>query len=363
MNGGVRLKILAEVHRLYPPLLQLVLKGVRQRHVAELVVVAESFSVHGHAYQLRPVPAVPVAGFYPVGESRGVLGEAVKSRRLRKRPVVKKDGEAAAFRPTSVGQGIVPDVGAGRIKIPGGDVRPFPVLLPRYFFGLIGGKNYVFHPQIHQQAERIVGSGGLREPHGLGLEAEAVLEIPDPPQGLRELVLEGGQRHYYVVVGLGYGVGVARPLPGFAARLDYLIVIERIMFLQPGEERGAEVEVQPQIVVGQLQHAAGGVVDAGAGIGEVAFPGYARVPVVERPGGRLGVYFAGPGVFPGGLVEMRVQREKSIMSGVMLFHCLLIIDQCRGGLQERPGPAFILSAGESSAAAFPLNLRARRVIL
>jgi hypothetical protein len=90
---------------------------------------------------------------------------------------------------------------------------------------------------------------------------------------------------------------------------DDLGVTGGIAFLQPGQQRRAEVEVQVFVIVHHLDGAAHGIVYAGVGVGDIALAGYALVPVVIWVSRVLRGYLAGPWVLPGGLVKMGVHGQ------------------------------------------------------
>jgi hypothetical protein len=84
------------------------------------------------------------------------------------------------------------------------------------------------------------------------------------------------------------------------------------MYLQPGEEGGAEVEADPGVVVDDPADHLLVVEDARGGVRLVALVGDPLVPVVERVGRILQLDVLEPGVFPGGLIEMAVDADVSL---------------------------------------------------
>ena len=211
--GGIGLQVLGEIHRFDAAFFQLVQESVRQRHFREFMVMAESLAVYGQADQLRPAVAGPVAALHPVGEDRGILQQVLEGRRFRQRAVVEKDGQAAPGPGRAVRAGVQPGVRARSVEFPPRGVLPaagIPGLVDPAQgadpLRLVGREDHILHAQVYQQAHRVVGGGGLGQPHSLRHEAETAFEILYAPERLRQLVREGGQRHDHVVVGLGYGV-------------------------------------------------------------------------------------------------------------------------------------------------------------
>jgi hypothetical protein len=85
-----------------------------------------------------------------------------------------------------------------------------------------------------------------------------------------------------------------------------LLIDERKLFLQPGEEGGAEVETDRSIVVGDIENLPLLIDDSGIPIGAVALEGDPFIPVVERVSALLPLDGSEPGVFPGRLIEVTV---------------------------------------------------------
>ncbi len=90
---------------------------------------------------------------------------------------------------------------------------------------------------------------------------------------------------------------------------DDLGVTGGIAFLQPGQQRGPEVEIQVFVIVHQLHGAAHGIVNAGVGVGNIAFAGYALIPVVIGVSRVNRRDLAGPGILPGWLIKVSVNHQ------------------------------------------------------
>src|SRR5262249_54056683 len=95
---------------------------------------------------------------------------------------------------------------------------------------------------------------------------------------------------------------------------------------KPGEQRRANVEADPGIVVDDLDDAALAVQDPGGGVGRVAFGGDPLVPVVIRIGRILQLDRLQPGILPRGLVEVA-------MNAYVTFHRRVL-----GSGEEGKGP-------------------------
>ena len=119
-----------------------------------------------------------------------------------------------------------------------------------------------------------------------------------------------------MVVGLRQRVPVASPQG--AARvvgLDDPPVGLRRGALEPGEERGADVERDAAVVVADFQDPLLGVEQPRGPVRRVALRGHARVPIVVGPGGVLDLDLLEPRVLPGGLVEMPVDADEAVRWG------------------------------------------------
>ena len=100
-------------------------------------------------------------------------------------------------------------------------------------------------------SERLEVDRGLRQPHALGLAAEAVLEIARCPRRICVCLSRAvGERHDHVVVGLRDRRAVAgEALLALAIGLEDAPVDVRRVRLHPGEQRRPEVEADARVVV------------------------------------------------------------------------------------------------------------------
>ena len=82
--------------------------------------------------------------------------------------------------------------------------------------------------------------------------------------------------------------------------------------LHPGEKCGAHVEAEELVIIGDVLNAvATQVENPGESVGAVALIIDPVIPIGKRLGAGLVVDDPRPGVFPGGLVKMSVNDERS----------------------------------------------------
>lgn len=169
---------------------------------------------------------------------------------------------------------------------------------------LAGGEDREADALLGEDGEHGAAHGRLRQPHALGVAAEAVAEVGDAPPDLGAQVPLVAQREDGVPVGLGDGptgpaVGVEDPLVHVGA-----------VGLEPRQQRGAQVERE---VLEQVHLGAVGPGQRGDRV--VALGGDPLVPVVEGRRPRLLGDHAGPGVLPRRLVEVTVEDEAAVAGG------------------------------------------------
>ena len=101
----------------------------------------------------------------------------------------------------------------------------------------------------------------------------------------------------------------AEAFPALAISGEYGGVGFRLLGLQPGEQRGAKIEADARVIVGDEADVAFAIQNAGRGVGGVALSRDALVPIVVRSGGILEFDDLEPGILAGRLVKVRVNAE------------------------------------------------------
>src|SRR5262249_44694463 len=141
---------------------------------------------------------------------------------------------------------------------------------------------------------------------------EPTAEVGDPPGDLSLLVLAAGQGHDQVIVVLGQCVAVApAALATEPIGLDDSPVHFGGLDGDPLQERRAEIEADPGVVVQEVADPTRAVEQPRAGIRRVTFARDPLVPVVERGRGVLDLDDVEPGVLAGRLVEVAVDAKIS----------------------------------------------------
>ncbi len=140
-------------------------------------------------------------------------------------------------------------------------------------------------------------------------------EIGHAPADLRAQIAVVAEREDGVVVGLRYGVAVAAVVRAARVGFEDVAVDARRVPLQPGEERGPEVEGEVQVVVDDVCDAPLSALEPRRAVGAVALGGDALVPVVEGRGGVLRLDVLDPGVLARWLVEVAVKAHRSPVHG------------------------------------------------
>ena len=245
----------------------------------------------------------------PVGQVLAAVEQALERDRLRDRAVVEEDRDLAARRQPY-------GIGHRRVDPPVDDVDPGPVVAgglvvdPAHAPGLVRREDGEANPVLGQQIERLQVHCGLGQPHALGLAAEAMREVLDPPDYLGGPVAQAGQRHDQVVVRLGDRravAGVARP--ALAVGRQNGLVGFGLLCLQPRQQGRAKVKADLAVVVDDRDDPALAVQDAGCGVGRIALGGDPRVPVVVWVGRVLQLDRLEPRVFARRLVKMAVDAD------------------------------------------------------
>ena len=177
---------------------------------------------------------------------------------------------------------------------------------------LAGSENREEYARLRQHLERFNINGGFGQPHALGTATEPVAKVGDAPGDLSLLVMPACKRHDHVIVNLGECVAVApAPLEAEPVGLDDRLEHGGLVLGQPVQERGAEVEAHPGVIVEQIDDPAALVEDPRAGIGRVALACDPLVPVVKGRGRVLDLDGVKPGVLAGRLIKVAVNADVS----------------------------------------------------
>ena len=244
--GRVKLEELAVVGQPDVRVLGQAIEHVRQRHVAVGVVMAVRFAVGGDVHELGVFAA---RGRTP---ERAAPGSARRGRAAARRPPAarrcRRRRRARSTGPTE----------AGRDKRDEGSMPP-PISTHALLadlpppFRLAGRQDRERDARLGQGLQRRHVHGRLGQPHSLRLAAEPVAEVGDPPEHLRLLVSAAGQRQDHVIVNLRQRVAVPpAPLLAEAVGLDETRQHVRCGFGHPLQQRGAEVEADPGIIVQEV---------------------------------------------------------------------------------------------------------------
>src|ERR1019366_3462076 len=98
----------------------------------------------------------------------------------------------------------------------------------------------------------------------------------------------------------------------FAVGVENGLIGVRCAVGHPGEQRGADVEADPRIVVNDACNAVVRSQDAGSSVGSVTLGGDALIPVMIRIGGFLELDGLEPGIFPGRLIKMTMNTRIAV---------------------------------------------------
>ena len=124
-----------------------------------------------------------------------------------------------------------------------------------------------------------------------------------------------GQRQDDVVVGLRQRRAVAgKQFQALAVGFEDALIGAGRVLLEPGEQRGSEVEADAGVVVDDFRDASLPVEDAGGAVGYIALVGDAFVPVVVRRSRVLQFDGFQPGIFAGRLIKVRVDTQITVHS-------------------------------------------------
>ena len=287
-------------------------------HVAERFVVPVAFTVSTDAHQLR-VFAVSVPGVADASAEGVCVAEQVFEPHSRRKPgIVEKHIEVAVTDKVAILVTRENAVGARGIDIGIGASLPFAVAELAETVGLRRREDGELDAGLDEFHDGVQVDGCFGKPHGLGHATEMELEIFNAPVDLRALVLLACKRHDDMVVHLGDGVAVA--VQAFAAALvrflDSLVCFRGVR-ADPTHQGRTHVETHEVVVVDNIDNVPVLAQNAACGVRAITFTCNAVVPVVEGPCARLILNDARPGVLPGRLVKMPVDRK---IKGVLVAH-------------------------------------------
>ena len=172
------------------------------------------------------------------------------------------------------------------------------------------GKFYVI---IRQEFQSFHIDCGFRQPNAFRLSFKAQLKIFNAPNDLGKFIFVVGKGHNDMVVDLRYCAAVpAEMLFALFVGLQNGLISFRVVFLQPGKQRRAEVKTYFGVIVYDVFYLPFTVKNSGESVGVIALRRYAFIPIVERPCAFLYFYFVYPGVFARRLVKMSVNTKISV---------------------------------------------------
>ena len=251
MDRRVALQVLAVVGQADGVVPLQGVEGPGQGHLAVGVVVAVGLAVGGDVDELGLLPLGVEARQQPPGEPGPVLEQVLEGDRPGDRSVVEEQGDRPAGRQAApVGPPRV-DRLAHVLPVPGGLQGVVIACLDRpEARRLVGSEDREPQAVGGQEIQALEIDRRLRQPHPLGLAAEAVTKVPDAPDDLGLLVAPVGQRQDQVAVGLGQRRAVAgEARRGQPVCLEDRGVDLRPLELHPGQQRRSEVEAHAGVVV------------------------------------------------------------------------------------------------------------------
>ena len=302
--GGVQLEELAVVGQPHVGVLRQAMQHVSQGHVAVGVMVPVRFAVSSDVHELGMFAAGVEPVEEPLQEAVAVIEQPLEGDLMSDDAVEEEQDDRAS-------RGKAAEVGPRGINA-AGDLDP--VLLAELAPppSLRGRQDREVNAGLGQDFQRLHVDGRLGQPHSLGITAEAMPEIGDAPEHLGLLVPGAGQGQDHVVVDLGERI--AMPPPPLLAQpvgLDNARQSLRGGVGHPLQERGAEVEADPGVVVQEVDDSPLAVEQSGPGVGSVALVGDPLVPVVKRGRRVLHLDNPQPRVLAGGLVEVPMDADIS----------------------------------------------------
>ena len=154
---------------------------------------------------------------------------------------------------------------------------------------------------------------GLWQPHPLRTTAKSVFKIPDAPNDLRGFIPGIRQRQNHMVITLRHSCAMtAKTLAGLPVSALDGLVEARNFCLDPGDQRGTEIEANLRVVIHDVDDFLFPIENARGRIGCVAFSGHPFVPIMVGIGRVLNLDGFKPGILSGRLIEVRVYANVAI---------------------------------------------------
>ncbi len=307
-------QIAAIIRQTHRPILVQQLQRITQRHLAVLVVVPIAFPIRGNVHQLR-LGSGTESRLQPRHQILARVQQPFKGHRARHRPVIEKHRQRPpGGKPHQVGPRRVHAVvraRSRRLAPRAGSLaraavhRPHPPALVRRQ----NRKPDTFLGQ-HLQRPRI--GCRLRQPHPLRHPAKPRLVVGNPPANLRPPVPLAGQRQNHVVVHLGQRRAVPLvQIPAPSLPVQHRPIDPRSHLAQPAQQRRANVEAHPRVVVHNPDNPVALVHNPRSPVRRVALRRDALVPVVIRRCRLLRLNRLQPRILPRRLIEMPVNADES----------------------------------------------------
>jgi hypothetical protein len=283
-----------------------------ERHLPEAAVVTIGLAVGGAVHELVFAAVRREAVEQAARELLAAVEQPLEGDRARDGAVVEEERQREAVR-------AAPEIGMARVHA-AVDVAPFVATDWPHAPRLRRRQDGELDSRFRQYLERLRVHRRLRQPHAFRVAAEACAEVVDAPAHLRDFVAPARERHDHVVVDLRDGVAVAvvRRHAG-AVRFDDLAVHGGRVAIEPGGERGADVERDLLEVVDDVEDAVVVVHAPRRRVGRVTLRGDALVPVVVRRRRVLHLDRFQPRIFARRLVEMPVNRNEPPRRHVFLL--------------------------------------------
>ncbi len=175
-----------------------------------------------------------------------------------------------------------------------------------------GASTRELQAMLRQQLQRFGIRGCLCKPHALRHGAVMAFVVGNAPANLGDAIALAGQRHDDVVVDLRHRRAVAAVVPAAAPfAVENHPVGARRIFLEPAQERGAEVEADARVVVHDARDLVLDVLHARRSVGGIALGADAFVPVVIRSSRVLRLHRLQPGILPRRLIEMSMNTDET----------------------------------------------------
>ena len=210
------------------------------------------------------------------------------------------------------------DRGFGRVN-PIAPIAPVAVSRFAVFFdranslALVRSQHRKSNPICSESFEGRRVNRGFRQPHAFRRRAKTILVVGNAPADLRGAVARVGQRQNHVVVYLRHGRAVpAVALAAAALAVKNHAIGARRVFLEPTQQRGAEVKADARVVVDDARDLIFHIEHASRAVGRVALSANALVPVVIRSGRVLRFHRLQPGILAGRLIKVAVNANETL---------------------------------------------------